>query len=88
MTASLDGLYFLKFSETTDDITKIYIGQFLGFISPNFILVQYFSPDDYTAFPSRRIVGIPHFEDAMIFNTKAEMTQEFEYATEDEEDSQ
>lgn len=88
MPASLDGLYFMKFMETNNDVTNISIGQFLGFVSPNFLLVQYFCTEDYVAFPNQRIVGIPHFEDAMIFQTKSELTEKFEFSTEDEEESQ
>lgn len=89
MPANLEGLYFIRFIELDDETTNISLGQFMGFVSPNFLLVQpYCHTDDgnYTLFHSMKIMGIPHFENCLVFKTLDEAIKEFEYAMEDDED--
>lgn len=88
MPMSLNGLYYIRFIDHEDGITSMCLGQFVNFVSPNFILVQpyYESDGNYLPTESLTILGIPHFERCLIYQTLEEVIEEFELAIEEDED--
>lgn len=88
MPANLDGQFYIRFIEIDDETTNISLGQFISFVSPNFLLVQPYIPSDdsYEPFNGMKIMGIPHFENCLVFKTLEEAVEEFEFAVSDDEE--
>ena len=85
MPASIENTYFIKMNPTTETVC---FGQLLGFVSPNFVLVQYHNPETHEPFSHKTIIGIPHLEDVLLFDTLSEVLDAFQEASECDEEGQ